>query len=126
MCAFVFTQSMAIGVKSFICTYFLHEPINCEKSQLRITLRIKRVQVRRKSPLHRSILIPTQDVLEPFMFSASSPCQRRRRFTTLIGSWQQRDKRFFSKGSEGKLHHGQTIQFYGLTNSQIHTAHQIE
>ena len=34
MCAFVFTQSMAIGVKSCISTYFLHEPSKCEKSQL--------------------------------------------------------------------------------------------
>ena len=33
MCAFVFTKSMVIGVKSFICTYFLHEPNNCEKCQ---------------------------------------------------------------------------------------------
>ena len=33
MCAFVFTQSMAIGVKSCISTDFLHEPSKCEKSQ---------------------------------------------------------------------------------------------
>ena len=27
---------MVIGVKSFICTYFLHEPNNCEKCQIDI------------------------------------------------------------------------------------------
>ena len=38
MRTFVFTKPMAIGVKSFICTYFLHEPSNCEKSQINIFL----------------------------------------------------------------------------------------
>ena len=33
MCAFVFTKSMVIGVRKFICIYFLHEPNNCEKCQ---------------------------------------------------------------------------------------------
>ncbi len=33
MCAFIFTKSMVIGVKSCICTYFLHDLNNCEKCQ---------------------------------------------------------------------------------------------
>ena len=41
MCAFVFTKSMVIGVKSFICTYFLHEPNNCEKCQYRTLTTVK-------------------------------------------------------------------------------------
>ncbi len=34
MCAFIFTKSMVIGVKSCICTYFLHDLNNCEKCQI--------------------------------------------------------------------------------------------
>ena len=36
MCAFIFTKSMVIGVKSCICTYFLHDLNNCEKCQIEL------------------------------------------------------------------------------------------
>ena len=45
MCAFVFTKSMAIGVKSFICTYFLDVPSKCEKSQYNKVEKFARTKV---------------------------------------------------------------------------------
>ena len=37
MCAFVFTKSMVMGVKSCIRTHFLHDPNNCEKCQIKFS-----------------------------------------------------------------------------------------
>ena len=56
---------MVIGVKSFICTYFLHEPNNCEKCQFIYLTRRDKFRQAISWAKHTGKIIKEEQVTEP-------------------------------------------------------------